>query len=216
MAYRILLICFCFVLSLVVGFAGSAGFSFIRSWYLGPEEITERKTVHAELPKAEYAYVAEPDEKLLPFPFPERQGGSVERFDSGDALSSSSSSGVDESLRERVRKAAEEEGLISRSGSGSTPSPDAGAAGEAESISGVRPITDLPVTMLSQIPAFTYTSHVYSSDPAKRFIKLNGRQLSEGDTFMPGMVLTSITPDGAVFNLRGTVFSVRSLTDWNR
>ncbi len=216
MAYRILLICFSFVLSLVVGFAGSAGFSFIRSWYLGPEEITVRKTVHAELPKAEYAYVPEPDEKLLPFPFPERQGGSVARFDSGDAPSSSSSSGVDESLRERVRKAAEEEGLISRSGSGSTPSPDAGAAGEAESISGVRPITDLPVTMLSQIPAFTYTSHVYSSDPAKRFIKLNGRQLSEGDTFMPGMVLTSITPDGAVFNLRGTVFSVRSLTDWNR
>ena len=141
MAYRILLICFSFVLSLVVGFAGSAGFSFIRSWYLGPEEITVRKTVHAELPKAEYAYVPEPDEKLLPFPFPERQGGSVARFDSGDAPSSSSSSGVDESLRERVRKAAEEEGLISRSGSGSTPSPDAGAAGEAESISGVRPIT---------------------------------------------------------------------------
>ena len=85
MAYRILLICFSFVLSLVVGFAGSAGFSFIRSWYLGPEEITVRKTVHAELPKAEYAYVPEPDEKLLPFPFPERQGGSVARFDSGDA-----------------------------------------------------------------------------------------------------------------------------------
>ena len=215
MAYRILLICFCFVLSLVVGFAGSAGFSFIRSWYLGPEEITERKTIHAELPKSEYAYVPEPDEKLLPFPFPERQGGSVERFDSGDA-SSSSSSNDDQSLRERVRKAAEEEGLISRSDSGESPRADAGSAGQAESISGVRPITDLPVTMLSQIPAFTYTSHVYSSDPAKRFIKLNGRQLSEGDTFMPGMVLTSITPDGAVFNLRGTVFSVRSLTDWNR
>ena len=48
--------------------------------------------------------------------------------------------------------------------------------GMADSISGVRPITDLPVTMLRQIPAFTYTSHVYSSDPAKRFIKLNGRQ----------------------------------------
>ena len=215
MAYRILLICFSFVLSLVIGFAGSAGFSFIRSWYLGPEEITVRKTVHAELPKAEYAYVAEPDEKLLPFPFPERQGGSVARFDSGDA-SSSSSSNDDQSLRERVRKAAEEEGLISRSDSGESPRADAGSAGQAESISGVRPITDLPVTMLSQIPAFTYTSHVYSSDPAKRFIKLNGRQLSEGDTFMPGMVLTSITPDGAVFNLRGTVFSVRSLTDWNR
>ena len=215
MAYRILLICFCFVLSLVVGFAGSAGFSFIRSWYLGPEEITERKTIHAELPKSEYAYVPEPDEKLLPFPFPERQGGSVARFDSGDA-SSSSSSNDDQSLRERVRKAAEEEGLISRSDSGESPRADAGSAGQAESISGVRPITDLPVTMLSQIPAFTYTSHVYSSDPAKRFIKLNGRQLSEGDTFMPGMVLTSITPDGAVFNLRGTVFSVRSLTDWNR
>ena len=215
MAYRILLICFCFVLSLVVGFAGSAGFSFIRSWYLGPEEITERKTIHAELPNSEYAYVPEPDEKLLPFPFPERQGGSVARFDSGDA-SSSSSSNDDQSLRERVRKAAEEEGLISRSDSGESPRADAGSAGQAESISGVRPITDLPVTMLSQIPAFTYTSHVYSSDPAKRFIKLNGRQLSEGDTFMPGMVLTSITPDGAVFNLRGTVFSVRSLTDWNR
>ena len=215
MAYRILLICFSFVLSLVIGFAGSAGFSFIRSWYLGPEEITERKTIHAELPKSEYAYVPEPDEKLLPFPFPERQGGSVARFDSGDA-SSSSSSNDDQSLRERVRKAAEEEGLISRSDSGESPRADAGSAGQAESISGVRPITDLPVTMLSQIPAFTYTSHVYSSDPAKRFIKLNGRQLSEGDTFMPGMVLTSITPDGAVFNLRGTVFSVRSLTDWNR
>ena len=215
MAYRILLICFCFVLSLVVGFAGSAGFSFIRSWYLGPEEITERKTIHAELPNSEYAYVPEPDEKLLPFPFPERQGGSVARFDSGDA-SSSSSSNDDQSLRERVRKAAEEAGLISRSDSGESPRADAGSAGQAESISGVRPITDLPVTMLSQIPAFTYTSHVYSSDPAKRFIKLNGRQLSEGDTFMPGMVLTSITPDGAVFNLRGTVFSVRSLTDWNR
>ena len=193
MAYRILLICFSFVLSLALGFAGSAGFSFIRSWYLGPEEVTVRKTVHAELPKAEYTFVAEPDEKLLPFPFPERQGGSVARFDDSG---SSSSSGVDQSLRERVRKAAEEEGLISRAESG--------------------PITDLPVTMLSQIPAFTYTSHVYSSDPAKRFIKLNGRQLSEGDTFMPGMVLTSITPDGAVFNMRGTVFSVRSLTDWNR
>ena len=155
MAYRILLICFSFVLSLVIGFAGSAGFSFIRSWYLGPEEITVRKTVHAELPKAEYAYVAEPDEKLLPFPFPERQGGSVARFDSGDAPSSSSSSGVDESLRERVRKAAEEEGLISRSGSGSTPSPDAGAAGEAESISGVRPITSTQAIRRSALSSST-------------------------------------------------------------
>ena len=73
MAYRILLICFSFVLSLALGFAGSAGFSLVRSWYLGPEEITVRKTVHAELPKAEYTFVAEPDEKLLPFPFPERR-----------------------------------------------------------------------------------------------------------------------------------------------
>ncbi|MGA9827450.1 MAG: general secretion pathway protein GspB [Rhodanobacteraceae bacterium] len=48
--------------------------------------------------------------------------------------------------------------------------------------------------------------HVYSPDPAKRFIVLNGDRHVEGDDINDDLSLVEIRPDGAVLDYKGQRF----------
>ncbi|MBL8226516.1 MAG: general secretion pathway protein GspB [Chromatiales bacterium] len=59
-----------------------------------------------------------------------------------------------------------------------------------------------------RVPELSLELHVYSDDPAGRFIIINGRRYREGATLNEGPVVESITTEGAVLDSQGTRFIV--------
>ncbi|MFM9500479.1 general secretion pathway protein GspB [Streptomyces galilaeus] len=55
---------------------------------------------------------------------------------------------------------------------------------------------------------------MYSSSVEKRWIKLNNRELYEGDSFGDFEVL-EITPEQSVLSFDGYEFSLKALQDWS-
>lgn len=77
----------------------------------------------------------------------------------------------------------------------------------------VTPIEKLPSGFQASIPPIKYLTHIYSTEPSMRFIKINGRELYEGDN-IGALRVVEITPDLTVFNFDGVEFSVEAMEDW--
>jgi general secretion pathway protein B len=56
------------------------------------------------------------------------------------------------------------------------------------------------------LPALSVDLHVYSPEPAQRFMVISGQRAQEGATVAGGVVIEKITPDGAIAVFRGTRF----------
>ena len=86
-----------------------------------------------------------------------------------------------------------------------TPAPaqPVGGAGERLLASG-----DLPPDVQRDLPKLTITGGVYSTDPARRMLIVNGQVLSEGAEAAPGVLLTQIRPKVAVLTFRGWRYGV--------
>ncbi|KFX04698.1 general secretion pathway protein [Pectobacterium betavasculorum] len=72
----------------------------------------------------------------------------------------------------------------------------------------------LPPVSNGEIPPLTYSSHVYTSDEAKRSITLNGMQFHEGDSPIEGLAIEQIQQDMTIFSVEGEVFILEALEDW--
>lgn len=77
----------------------------------------------------------------------------------------------------------------------------------------VQPIELLPDGLQSMLPSIKYQAHIYASTADKRWIKLNGRELYEGESIGALKVL-EITPDQSVLDFDGYEFSLKALQDW--
>ncbi|MDQ9093334.1 general secretion pathway protein GspB [Pseudoalteromonas haloplanktis] len=75
------------------------------------------------------------------------------------------------------------------------------------------PIELLPDALLAIIPEIKYQAHIYSSSPDKRWVKLNNRELYEGDSIGELRVL-EITPEQTVLSFDDYEFSLKALQDW--
>ncbi len=68
----------------------------------------------------------------------------------------------------------------------------------------------LPPAVQAKIPPHRISVHVYSADPARRFVILNSRRMREGDSGSDGLRLERIRPDGVVLSFgRQRFFSER-------
>lgn len=76
-----------------------------------------------------------------------------------------------------------------------------------------QPIELLPDALLALIPDIKYQAHIYSSSPDKRWVKLNNRELYEGDSVGDLRVL-EITPEQTVLSFDDYEFSLKALQDW--
>jgi general secretion pathway protein B len=56
------------------------------------------------------------------------------------------------------------------------------------------------------IPALNLDIHIYSADPDKRFVVINGRRYREGERLSEGPVLESVARDGAILRQNGRRF----------
>jgi len=58
----------------------------------------------------------------------------------------------------------------------------------------------------TNLPEMKLDIHVYSANPAERFVFVNMRKYVEGQSLSEGPLVERITPEGAVLNQRGTRF----------
>jgi general secretion pathway protein B len=61
---------------------------------------------------------------------------------------------------------------------------------------------ELPDAVRSDIPVIKFSVLVYATDPADRFVLINGQRLGEGDSAQPGLVVKEIRRDGVIFSYR--------------
>jgi len=89
------------------------------------------------------------------------------------------------------------------------PLPSGAAAPEArsatESTASLPTLGALAATGVA-LPDLHLDIHVYSTQPAERFVFVNMRKYHEGDTLSEGPSIERITPDGAVLNQQGQRF----------
>lgn len=69
----------------------------------------------------------------------------------------------------------------------------------------------LPTAVQAGIPKMTMTLHFYVSDAAARMVRINGRNLREGEGLNEGVKIAEITPQGVVFESAGYRFEVPGL-----
>jgi general secretion pathway protein B len=78
-----------------------------------------------------------------------------------------------------------------------TPAPGAAAS--------VAMIWELPYASRREIPELKLTMHVYSAQPAQRFVIVNGNRQIEGDD-IEDLRVVEIRPDGVIFDHKGVRF----------
>ncbi|WP_411992517.1 general secretion pathway protein GspB [Agarivorans sp. DSG3-1] len=64
------------------------------------------------------------------------------------------------------------------------------------------------------IPSLTFNSHVFSSDPTRRYISLNDVELAEGDFVTKNIELVAIRLDDIVLRVAGNLCRLNALSDW--
>lgn len=78
----------------------------------------------------------------------------------------------------------------------------------------VVPIAALTPALRQQIPRLAYGAHLYSSNPAKRSVVINGREIREGNEVAPGVMLQAIAQNYIVLGVAGQSVSLKALQDW--
>ncbi|MEM9101961.1 MAG: general secretion pathway protein GspB [Pseudomonadota bacterium] len=75
-------------------------------------------------------------------------------------------------------------------------------------------INTLDDSVIDQIPAFEFSTHIYSSDSQKSFVIINGKMLSEKQMVTENMRLEKIYQGHIVLKINDDVFKVESLKSW--
>lgn len=78
----------------------------------------------------------------------------------------------------------------------------------------VIPIGLLPSSVQYQLPKMNFNQHIYSSTPAKRWVKVNGNERHQGDVIAPGVKLVKIEARDVILAFDGYQFSMPALSEW--
>ena len=73
----------------------------------------------------------------------------------------------------------------------------------AERLNGVNHWKTAPPELQKQLRELAFTAHIYSINPASRFIRVSGHTLHEGDPLAAELQLLQITRDGLVLGYHG-------------
>ena len=69
-------------------------------------------------------------------------------------------------------------------------------------------LNELPSSLQQMLPPFSISVHIYSEEPASRFIKINGISLREGQDLTHGLRVQEITKDGVIFHYQNYLFFI--------
>jgi len=73
---------------------------------------------------------------------------------------------------------------------------------------------ELPEAIKQDLPSIVISAHVYSTNPLQRSIVINNNFMEEGEYVLDGLILYEITPNGAIFNYKGTLFNYGVVSGW--
>jgi len=91
---------------------------------------------------------------------------------------------------------------------------------ENQSIINVTDLNDLPridqlsPATLTQLPAMSFSAHMYASNPQDRWVRVNSRRLGEGDYISDNLQLKKIESEKVVLSFNGQDFTMNALSDW--
>ena len=77
------------------------------------------------------------------------------------------------------------------------------------------PIAELPERLRTQVPNISYNSHVYSSKPENRSVRLNNRDLREGSWLSENVEVLEIMQNEVIMRVGPQSFSLKALVDWS-
>ena len=78
----------------------------------------------------------------------------------------------------------------------------------------IEEISELPDSVRNNLPAMTFSFHVYSETPEQRTIIINDRRVREGDEISAGLKLQSITQDGVILLFEQHRIHIGVLAGW--
>tara|TARA_R110002126_G_scaffold15570_3_gene63698 strand:+ start:3151 stop:3915 length:765 start_codon:yes stop_codon:yes gene_type:complete len=77
-----------------------------------------------------------------------------------------------------------------------------------------RDISELAPALQRKIPSMRFEAHVYATQSAQRWIKVNGKSLQEGQWVTADIRLKEITPQFVLLEMGNELFSLAALTDY--
>jgi general secretion pathway protein B len=95
-----------------------------------------------------------------------------------------------------------------------TPGGNPAAAGAATDELPIQAVDELPEDVRNNLPAMTFSFHVYSGSPQQRTIIINNRRMREGEEVSPGLVLQQITEDGVILLYERHRIHISVLSGW--
>jgi general secretion pathway protein B len=75
-------------------------------------------------------------------------------------------------------------------------------------------VDQLPPRLMTLLPTMSFAAHMFASDPGDRWVRVNGKELQEGDWIDREVQIVEITQNHVVMNFRGQYFRMAALTDW--
>lgn len=75
-------------------------------------------------------------------------------------------------------------------------------------------IDQISPALLTQMPAMSFSAHMYASNPQDRWVRVNSARLGEGDTIANKVLLKRIESEKVVLEYKGTEFTMDALSDW--
>lgn len=88
------------------------------------------------------------------------------------------------------------------------------SSGSIEGSQRIQEISELPDNVRNNLPAMTFSFHVYSDNPEQRTIIINDRRIREGEEISRGLRLQSITQDGVILLFEQHRIHIGVLSDW--
>jgi general secretion pathway protein B len=78
-----------------------------------------------------------------------------------------------------------------------------------------RDISTLDDSLQRQIAPLRFEAHVYASEPKQRWVKVNGKDLQEGQWITADIQLKEITPQYVLMQTGRQLFSMEALSEWS-
>ena len=78
----------------------------------------------------------------------------------------------------------------------------------------IQRVDQLPVRLLTRLPNMSFSTHMYASNKADRWVRVNGQEHVEGDWIDGEVQLVAIEPQRVVLSFEGEMFTMSALTDW--
>lgn len=75
-------------------------------------------------------------------------------------------------------------------------------------------VDQMPNWILSSLPRMSFSAHMYASEPADRWVKVNNVELGEGDWVDGQLRIERIEPQHVILSFQGHEFSMQALSEW--